>query len=129
RTRPARTRGALPPRQAGRGRAVSPVAGVEAGSAAELVLPLTGVGRQDLARAGGKGANLGELIHGGFPVPTGFVVSTAAYDGFVDGAGLTTVIEAELARAQAQTTGADDAGSTIRAAFEAAAIPELLASK
>ncbi|WNB84633.1 PEP/pyruvate-binding domain-containing protein [Cellulomonas sp. ATA003] len=33
----------------------------------------------DLAVAGGKGANLGELVRAGFDVPGGFVVTTAAY--------------------------------------------------
>ena len=37
------------------------------------------LGAQDLAVAGGKGANLGELIRAGFPVPDGFVITTAAY--------------------------------------------------
>ncbi|MFG1943706.1 PEP/pyruvate-binding domain-containing protein [Nonomuraea sp. NPDC048826] len=44
-----------------------------------LVAPLRSFSRGDLALAGGKGANLGELIAGGFPVPGGFVVTTAAY--------------------------------------------------
>lgn len=43
------------------------------------VLRLAEVGRADLAVAGGKGANLGELIRLGVAVPPGFVVSTAAY--------------------------------------------------
>ena len=33
----------------------------------------------DLPLAGGKGANLGELVSGGFPVPRGFVLTTEAY--------------------------------------------------
>ena len=37
------------------------------------------LGAQDLALAGGKGANLGELIRAGFPVPDGFVITTDAY--------------------------------------------------
>ena len=37
------------------------------------------LGAQDLAVAGGKGANLGELIRAGFPVPEGFVITTDAY--------------------------------------------------
>ena len=37
------------------------------------------LGAQDLAVAGGKGANLGELIRAGFPVPDGFVITTDAY--------------------------------------------------
>jgi len=44
-----------------------------------LVLDLGDVGRADLARAGGKGANLGELIRGGFPVPPGFVITSQAF--------------------------------------------------
>lgn len=35
--------------------------------------------KNSLVQAGGKGANLGELISDGFPVPPGFVVTTAAY--------------------------------------------------
>lgn len=44
-----------------------------------LVLPLTAIGRADLPRAGGKGANLGELLRAGFSVPEGFCLTTAAY--------------------------------------------------
>jgi rifampicin phosphotransferase len=45
-----------------------------------LVAPLTNFGRGDLAIAGGKGANLGELLRAGFEVPAGFVITTVAYD-------------------------------------------------
>jgi pyruvate,water dikinase len=37
------------------------------------------IGRDDVARAGGKGANLGELTLAGLPVPPGFVVTAAGY--------------------------------------------------
>ncbi len=40
--------------------------------------------RDDVALAGGKGANLGALSRVGFPVPEGFVITTAAYDAFVE---------------------------------------------
>jgi len=39
----------------------------------------------DLDRAGGKGANLGELVAAGFAVPPGFVITTAAYREVVAG--------------------------------------------
>ncbi|MBW0114017.1 PEP/pyruvate-binding domain-containing protein [Pseudonocardia abyssalis] len=52
------------------------------------VLALSGVGRADVAVAGGKGANLGELVRAGLPVPPGFVIPTAAYDAFVEQAGI-----------------------------------------
>ena len=45
-----------------------------------LVVPLSHFGRGDLALAGGKGANLGELFQAGFNVPPGFIITTAAYD-------------------------------------------------
>jgi pyruvate,water dikinase len=44
-----------------------------------LVVPLSSLGAHDLNVAGGKGANLGELIHASFPVPDGFVITTDAY--------------------------------------------------
>ncbi|MBB2745810.1 UNVERIFIED_ORG: pyruvate,water dikinase [Microbispora rosea subsp. rosea] len=52
-----------------------------------LVAPLEAFGRDDLDLAGGKGANLGELVRGGFPVPAGFVVTTAAHETAVRRAG------------------------------------------
>ncbi|HEY9290456.1 MAG TPA: PEP/pyruvate-binding domain-containing protein [Microlunatus sp.] len=50
------------------------------------VLPLRDVGRDSLAVAGGKGANLGELIKIGMPVPDGFVITTEAYRQLADSA-------------------------------------------
>ena len=47
------------------------------------VLSLHEVRARDAAFAGGKAANLGELLGKGFPVPPGFVVSAAAYVGFL----------------------------------------------
>ena len=44
--------------------------------------------RDDVERVGGKGANLGELTRAGFPVPSGFVVTAAAYLAALDAAGV-----------------------------------------
>lgn len=44
-----------------------------------LVLPLVALHPNLLPLAGGKAANLGELIRAGFPVPGGFCVTTEAY--------------------------------------------------
>ena len=46
------------------------------------ILKLSEVGRSDAARTGGKAANLGEMVHAGFPVPAGFVIPAAAYREF-----------------------------------------------
>ena len=81
-----------------------------------FVVPLERLGRDDLARAGGKGANLGELVSAGFPVPDGFVVSTVAYDGFSVHNRLDETIAQALCEQQ-------DSGASIRTAFEEAPIP------
>ncbi|SDH48212.1 phosphoenolpyruvate synthase [Alteribacillus bidgolensis] len=47
------------------------------------VLFFNQVNRSSLPYVGGKGANLGELSHAGFPVPDGFCISTAAYKDFI----------------------------------------------
>jgi pyruvate,water dikinase len=53
-----------------------------------LVVPLLQVSAGELAVAGGKASNLGELIRAGFKVPEGFVVSTRGFREALDGAGL-----------------------------------------
>ena len=44
-----------------------------------FVVSLGDLDQDDLATAGGKAANLGQLVRAGFPVPDGFVVTTDAY--------------------------------------------------
>lgn len=48
-----------------------------------MIKKLSEISKTDVAIAGGKGANLGELIGKGFPVPPGFVVTAAAYRDFL----------------------------------------------
>ena len=55
---------------------------------APLVVPLSEVRSSDVLLVGGKGANLGELLAAGFPVPRGFVVTAAAYERVTAAAGI-----------------------------------------
>src|SRR6266571_6019820 len=57
---------------------------------AVLVVPLGTLDRTKLSVAGGKAANLGELIRAGFAVPEGFCVTTTAYARVSARAGLDT---------------------------------------
>ncbi len=50
---------------------------------AEFVAHFLELGMDDVARAGGKGAQLGEMFNAGLPVPPGFVVLTASFDMFM----------------------------------------------
>jgi rifampicin phosphotransferase len=65
--------------------------GLEAGRH-PLVVPLRDLDATALPLAGGKAANLGELIRAGFPVPDGFCVTTDAYDDLATAADLPEVI-------------------------------------
>lgn len=51
------------------------------------------VGKADLALVGGKGANLGEMVRIGIPVPPGFIVTAKAYDYFLHQTGLVSSFE------------------------------------
>lgn len=44
--------------------------------------------KEDVAIAGGKGANLGELTQAGIPVPPGFVITSRTYDQFMKETGI-----------------------------------------
>lgn len=59
---------------------------------------LSQVSLSDLSHVGGKGANLGELIKAGFPVPAGFCVRAAALERFFMENGLESQITPVLAR-------------------------------
>ncbi len=72
---------------AGEQESSGPEAGVRPTGAA-WVRGLSELGLADAPSVGGKGANLGELIRGGFPVPGGFVVTKEAYLAAVEAAGL-----------------------------------------
>lgn len=76
-----------------------------------LCVPLDHLRRTDLSIAGGKGANLGELIAAGFDVPDGFVVTTDAYRAAV--ASLEHVDAASVSAADVP----DDVAAAIRAAY------------
>lgn len=85
------------------------------------VADLEDFGAGDLAVAGGKGANLGELLRIGLPVPAGFIISTAGFASMLDDTGLGSGIRALL------DGGA--AAHEIRAAVGAVAVPAPLAGK
>ena len=76
---------------------------------------LADFGAADLALAGGKGANLGELVRHGFPVPAGFVLTTAAYATLLAETGLGAELEGLLE--------AENAGARIRALFAESHVP------
>ncbi len=95
-----------------------------------LVPPLQSIERKDLALAGGKGANLGELIRAGFEVPSGFVITTAAYDLLLQANNLQAPIQEMLSGLQASNPASATAVSRqIRNAIEQASLPEAITAE
>ena len=95
-----------------------------------FIRDLADVGRTDLASAGGKGANLGELVRAGFPVPPGFVLGTAAYDAFVaaNGIGPQILAAADLP-AESAPQAYEEASARIRALFTGGTVPADIAAE
>lgn len=78
-----------------------------------------------LATVGGKGLNLIRLTREGYPVPRGFVVTTAAYGTHVAAHGLAPVIARAVEGLDpAYAAALERASATIRAAFAAGPIPD-----
>lgn len=76
-----------------------------------------------LETVGGKGLNLIRPTGAGMPVPTGFVVSTVAYQEFVEVNGLTDRIETLL---KSQGPSLPETSAQIRKAFEEGQFPQTL---
>lgn len=51
------------------------------------------IGRNDVGRVGGKGANLGEMARVGFPMPPGFVITTDAFLAALEASGVRTQLQ------------------------------------
>jgi pyruvate,water dikinase len=88
------------------------------------------LGKDDVGIAGGKGANLGELVKAGLPVPPGFVVTAQAYSYFLKESGLAERIMEIL-----RSTDVDNneeltkASQEIRELITSSPMPEALAKE
>lgn len=91
---------------------------------------ISDVGPGDVAVAGGKAVGLGGLLRAGLPVPPGFVLTTAAYSGFVDANNLASGIQ-ELAALppDAEPQAYEDASRRISALFTTGTMPAGIAAE
>jgi phosphohistidine swiveling domain-containing protein len=86
--------------------------------------------KDDIALAGGKGANLGELSQAGLPVPPGFVVTTTAYDAFVEANGIGDAIVGRVLVTRADDpAGFEEVAEGISALFSDGKVPEAMADE
>lgn len=95
--------------------------------ASPLVASLSYFKRDDLLLAGGKGANLGELIHSGFAVPPGFVITTTAYDLLLQTNGAHDRLNNMLASLDVENPGsAAEISQQLHDVFQSISIPSQL---
>jgi phosphohistidine swiveling domain-containing protein len=86
--------------------------------------------KDDVALAGGKGANLGELSCAGLPVPPGFVLFTRAYDAFVESSDLGDAIAKLASTSDPEDPEAfEKASQKIHTLFSGGKVPEEMAEE
>jgi pyruvate,water dikinase len=99
-------------------------AGSMAANISDLVRDLGTLGRNDTPVAGGKGANLGEMLSAGLPVPPGFVITGQAYLRALDAAGCRQRLLDIVANADIDDSGALKlASDELRASVQSAGVP------
>lgn len=90
----------------------------------QLICTLDEVGASDLALAGGKGANLGELVAAGVPVPDAFIVTTAAYRRVLDESGMRGPMTSHLGSIDyTNPSSIEAAAASIRTLWSSAPVP------
>lgn len=90
----------------------------------EILVNLGEEGSTELTNVGGKGANLGKLVKAGFPVPSGFVVTTDGYAGCIRTNDLEADIQEELAGLDYESIDQlEEETAKIRAAIVGCEIP------
>ena len=94
------------------------------------LLWFTEIDSGDLALAGGKGANLGEMTQRGAPVPPGFVVSVVSYEKFLAENGLDVRLAEILAGIDVyRTAGLVEVARAAQQAILSAPMPPDLATE
>lgn len=92
-----------------------------------LTCAVRDIGAGDLALVGGKGANLGELVGAGLPVPRAFCVTTEAYRSFLEASGLLSEILASLEGLDYEShADIESRASAVRERLMAAEVPEAI---
>ena len=92
-----------------------------------ITLPFSNIRASDLPLVGGKGANLGEMTHAGFPIPTGFCVTTAAFTQFIDGCPQADYLYKQLETVSADVEAARRVGERVRDTLLTVPIPTTVA--
>jgi len=96
----------------------------------DFVIGLDQIGKDDIKIAGGKGANLGQMIKFGIPVPSGFIVTTSSFDYLIQTNNLEHQIEQIIKNTDVdKTTELFKASKTIKKFILSCKMPSEIESK
>ena len=88
------------------------------------------ISKEDIPLVGGKGSNLGELSRAGLPVPPGYVVTTTAYDAFVEASGIKGEVVALASVPPTEDPAVfEEVAGGIRTLFSGGHVPEEMAEE
>lgn len=79
--------------------------------------------KDDFSLVGGKGANLGEMMQAGLPVPGGFVILTTSYHHFVEENDLAAKMMSLLNSSYSREEEIEQVSSIIQSLFDKGSIP------
>ena len=89
-----------------------------------MILGFNEIGKEDVIKAGGKGANLGEMVSAGINVPKGFVITADAYKEFLRINSLNELLKDELTKAGRDHTKLLKAAEKFRKSIKMGRLPE-----
>lgn len=89
-----------------------------------MILGFNEIGKEDVIKAGGKGANLGEMVSAGINVPKGFVITADAYKEFLRINSLNELLKDELTKAGKDHTKLLKAAGKFRKMIKMGRLPE-----
>ena len=95
----------------------------------ELIRDFSAIRKQDVAVAGGKGANLGEMTAAGLAVPPGFVITADAYHLFMKENGLDPLVNTLLTEAGSDAARLTAAAAAFRERITQGRMPDALAKE
>ncbi len=91
------------------------------------ILWLNEIGKDDIPLAGGKGANLGELLRNEIPVPNGFVVDSKTFLEFMEATGILYQVNDMLRGLDVEDTEKlEETSKKIREVIESSEIPKVI---
>jgi len=96
----------------------------------KFIVSFDEVDKDDIGLVGGKGANLGEMVNTGFPVPPGFIVTSKAYQYFIKKNALQEKIKKHLSLLDINDPESlNRVSKNIRSFINRSKIPKLLVGK